>query len=220
VLNELKSIRNSKGLPLKAGFFLIGKDKSGSRRGDIWSGRKRLRRFPCFPMLNDPLPSSSAADYPHIVRAIEEAGHCALVHSQCHKDLATCSLQEIETEVTGCYETLVGAGAKAGRYFRPPYLSMPAIPPDSRLIEEGWKMVLGISSGDTHPWATEESVVECCIRRIKRVPGRVVLIFHDFRGLPAYRFSIGRIVQELMGAGFLIEDFDPEAAAEPLSTQG
>lgn len=219
ILQELRAIRNREGLPVKAGFFLIGKDKLGSRRFDIWSGRRQVRRASSNRMRNHLWRAPSAENHPEIVRAIQEAGHCVLVHSQHHKDLAACSLQEIETEVIGCHETLVAAGAKPARYFRPPYLSMPAIPPDSRLIKEGWKIISGISSGDAHPWATEESVVECCIRRIKRGQGRVVLIFHDFRSLPAHRLDIGKIIEGLTRAGYSMEDFDPEVLAVPLMPQ-
>jgi peptidoglycan/xylan/chitin deacetylase (PgdA/CDA1 family) len=219
ILDELRTIRNREGLPLKAGFFLIGKDKSGSRRFDIWSGRRRLRSFS--PLgLGHPWPISSAQLYPEIVRTIEEAGHYAMVHSQHHKDFSTCSHEEIEAEITGCHETLVAAGAKPRRYFRPPYLSMPKIPLNSRLFREGWRLITGISSGDTHPWATEGSVINCCMRRIKRHHGPVALIFHDFRGLPAYRLSVGTILEGLAKAGYSIEDFDPEGLGKQIDTEG
>jgi peptidoglycan-N-acetylglucosamine deacetylase len=220
ILDELRAIKNREGLPLKAGFFLIGKDKSGSRRFDIWSDRRRSKVPSGSLALRCPWPVPSAEAYPEIVRAIEEAGHYAMVHSQRHRDFATCRIEEIEAEIMGCHETLVAAGAKPHRYFRPPYLSMPKIEPDSRLIREGWRLVTGVGSGDTHPWATEGSVINCCMRRTKRHHGPVVLIFHDFRGLTAYRLSIGRIVGGLIRAGYLIEDFDPEVLSKPLSIQG
>jgi peptidoglycan-N-acetylglucosamine deacetylase len=220
ILDELRAIRNREGLPLRAGFFLIGKDKSGSRRFDIWAGRRKPRSPSASPSPRPSWPVPSAETYPEIVRAIEESGHYAMVHSQHHKDFTTCTVQEIEAEIAGCHETLVAAGAKPRRYFRPPYLSMPKIPLNSRLFKEGWRLITGISSGDTHPWATEDSVINCCMRRIKRHNGPVALIFHDFRGLPAYRLSIGTIVEGLVKAGYSIEDFDPDGLGRQMDTEG
>lgn len=216
LLDKLKTIRNGKGLPVKAGFFLVGKDKAGSRRLDIWSGRRELKRMSSAEGTIGHWGHPSAESYPEIVRAIESEGHFAMVHSQHHRDLSTCTMEEMEKEVVGCYEALVAAGARPYRYFRPPYLSMPEITGDSQLAREGWKLVSGISSGDTHPWATESSVVCCCVRRMKRHTGPVALIFHDFRALPAHRLRIDLILSGLTKAGYGIEDFDPERLGGPL----
>lgn len=219
ILDTLKTIKNRDGLPARAGFFLVGEDKSRSRRFDIWSGLRKGRRVHPSTELGDHGEGPSAESYPELVRAIEKEGHYSMVHSQHHRDLNACTIEEMEAEIIGCHETLVAAGARPYRYFRPPYLSMPKIPRHSRLFREGWVQISGVSSGDTHPWATEGSVVRCCMRRLKRYKDPVVLIFHDFRGLPAHRLDFGAIFRELTKAGYAIEDFAPERLCAPLSLE-
>ena len=215
ILEQLRAIKNSAGRPVAAGFFLIGKDKSGSRLFDIWSCEKKIR-FPFTSRFRDDLcPDPGVEGNAGIVRAIERDGHYVLVHGQHHADLRRLNPEEVESEVLGCYEDLVKAGARPLRLFRPPYLSNPTIPSDSILIRDGWKIVSGVPSGDASPFAVEKSVVESCRKSIERASVYpVLLIFHDFRGLPGHRFDFKKIIGALIDSAYKLQDFDPETVGK------
>ena len=217
ILEQLHAIKNSAGHPARAGFFLIGKDKSGSRTFDIWSCEKKIR-FPFTSRFRDDLcPDPSIEENPEIVRAIELDGHYALVHGQHHADLSQLNPKEVESEVLGCYEDLLKAGARPFRFFRPPYLSNPTLPSDSILIRDGWKSISGVPSGDGSPFAVEETVVEGCRKSIEQATVYpVLLVFHDFRGLPGHRFDFKRIIGALIDSGYELRDFDPEIVGKRL----
>ena len=117
----------------------------------------------------------------------------------------------MESEVLGCYEDLLKAGTRPLKFFRPPYLSNPALPPDSTLIRDGWKIISGVPSGDGSPFADEGSVVARCRKSIEQASVYpVLLIFHDFRGLPGHRFDFKRIIGALIDSAYELRDFDPE----------
>ena len=218
ILEQFTAIKNSADRPVRVAFFLIGKDKSKSRAFDIWSCERKIR-LPFFSRFrNDLCPDPGIGDNPEIVGAIELNGHYALIHGQRHADLSRLSSEEIESEVLACYEELQNAGAKPLRLFRPPYLSDPAIRSDSVLIRDGWKTVSGVPSGDGSPFADEGSVVDSCRKSIERAGSYpVLLIFHDFRGLPMHRLNFRRIIGALIDSGYELHDFDPEIVGRPLS---
>jgi peptidoglycan/xylan/chitin deacetylase (PgdA/CDA1 family) len=219
ILGQLRGILNSAGYPVRVGFFLIGKDKSKSRIFDIWSCEKKIRLPFTSRFRDDICPDPGIEENPDIVRAIELDGHYVLVHGQHHADLSRLARDEVESEVLGCYEELMKAGARPLKFFRPPYLSNPAIPSDSILVREGWKIVSGVPSGDGSPFADEESVTKSCRRSIERAGTYpVLLIFHDFRGLPGHRFDFRKIIGTLTSSAYELLDFNPETMGRRLGS--
>jgi peptidoglycan/xylan/chitin deacetylase (PgdA/CDA1 family) len=217
ILDQLRTIKNSSGGPLRAGFFLIGKDKSGTHLFDIWSATKRVH-LPFTSGIRQGLyPDSGAEGNPELVRAIAREGHYALVHGAHHADLSRLNLKEVESEVLGCHESILKTGTNGPKFFRPPYLNSPSIPLDSVLAKEGWRMISGIPSGDGNPFADEWSVTESCRKSIERASVHpALLIFHDFRGLPDYRLDFRKIIIDLIGSGYPLVDFDPEIVGESI----
>ena len=215
ILDQLRTIRNSAGEPLRTGFFLIGKDKSGTHLFDIWSATKKIHLPFTSRIRQDLYPDPGAEGNPELVSAITRDGHYALVHGAHHADLRRLSLKEVESEVLGCHEAILKTGTNGLRFFRPPYLNSPSIPPDSVLAKEGWQIISGIPSGDGNPFADEWSVTENCRKSIERaLVHPAVLIFHDFRGLPDYRLDFSKIIIDLVDSGYPLVDFDPEIVGE------
>ena len=217
ILDQLHGIKNCAGNPVRAAFFLIGKDKSGSRPFDIWSCEKKIH-LPFGSRLRDDMcPDPGVVGNSEIVRAIENAGHYVFVHGEHHADLSRLSTAGVESEVLGCYQDLLEAGARPLKFFRPPYLSNPAIASNSILVKENWRIISGTPSGDGSPFATEGSLTESCKKSIERaVAYPVVLIFHDFRGRPGRRLNFRKIVTALIDSNYELEDFDPEKVSKPV----
>jgi peptidoglycan-N-acetylglucosamine deacetylase len=217
ILDQLRGIAGSAGNPVRAGFFLVGKDKKGSRTSDIWTCEKKIR-LPFFSRYREDLcPDPGVEGNADIVRSIEREGHYVLVHGQHHADLRALSPTDAESEVSGCYEELRQAGVTPLPFFRPPYLSIPAVRSDSILMKDGWRIILGTPSGDGNPFATDETVIAECRSSIERATAYpVILIFHDFRGRPGHRLDFKRIIGALIDSGYELRDFDPEMVGRRL----
>ncbi len=217
ILDQLRGINNMGGEPVRAGFFLIGKDKSRSRWLDIWSCNRKIR-FPfSSPVRLDLCPDPGVENNTAIVKAIEEQGHSIMVHSYRHANLADLTPEELEYEIIECYKALRKAGVSVFRYFRPPYMAVPAVPSDSLLRSQNWGLVLGTPSGDGSPFATEESVeINCKKILAQQTAWPALLVFHDFRGIPNHRFDFKRIIDNLVNSGYMLRDFDPQLVAVPL----
>lgn len=197
VLDQLQDIMNDEGYPVKAGFFLVGEDKSLAATDDVWT---------CdgYGVCPDP-----GVMYNHdIVQRIASEGHIIGIHTQHHPNLQELESEEAASEVLDCYDTILHAGVVPISVFRSPYLADPI--PFPGALEDDWSVIGGALTDDWLPSATEEDVIDKCRTIIQESESPVILIFHDHRGLPDYRFDFYNIiVNELVNKdGFALVDFE------------
>jgi hypothetical protein len=213
ILDQLLNIKKADKTPVKAGFFLLGKDKT---LAPIW---RDVWQCNFWGLIRPELcPDPGVDSNPTIVQRIHQEGHFIGIHTQHHPDLAELKSEDVEKEILDCYDTIVAAGVPPAKRFRSPFLSDPEIPSDSTLQVE-WKKIGGDLVGDAIPFISEESVISNCKKKMEQATKYpVCLIFHDFRGLPGHRFNFVHIVNKLVEAGYQIVDFDHNLVSENLNT--
>jgi len=202
ILDQLKTITKADGTRVRAGFFLIGENKSRAPltgnpfTDDWWQCREPYQICP------DP----SVIENPLIVRRIDEEGHLIGIHTQHHPDLSELSPKDVTSEILDCYNAILGAGVIPIEAFRSPYLNDPHVA--SGLMGD-WTMIGGNCTDDWLPvW--EGWVIDKCRSILEKSTGsRPILIFHDHRGLPDFRFDFHNIIMhELVEKdGFVLVDF-------------
>jgi peptidoglycan/xylan/chitin deacetylase (PgdA/CDA1 family) len=203
ILDQLKTITKADGTRVRAGFFLIGENKSRATLVDVW-------KCDFYGVCPDP----SVIENPLIVKRIAKEGHWIGIHTQHHPDLSELSPREVTTEISDCYKAIVRAGVLPDKAFRPPYLNDPHVAVD---LVGNWTMIGGNCTDDwlpdwiLEPLGGEEWVIKRC-RAILResTDSTVILIFHDHRGLPESRFDFHNIIMhELVEKdGFVLVDFE------------
>jgi peptidoglycan/xylan/chitin deacetylase (PgdA/CDA1 family) len=199
ILDQLREIRKADGTPVKAGFFLIGADKSRTAVEDIWQSRYGT------------FPEPGVLSHPDIVRRIAAAGHFIGIHTQHHADLSKIEPADVEREVLDCYEALRRVGVKAPKIFRSPHMHDPrSLPPGLA----GWQIVRGEMTQDYLPLTWEGPVTDTCRKILRGKTGApAIFAFHDFRALPGHRLDFRKIVKELVEQDhFVLVDFDAEVA--------
>jgi peptidoglycan/xylan/chitin deacetylase (PgdA/CDA1 family) len=203
ILEQLRQIKKADGTPVKAGFFLIGQDKSRTVYHDIWQSRYGT------------CPEPGVTSYPDLVRAIAREGHIIGVHTQHHPDLEELEPADVEREILDCYQAILATGVSAPKIFRSPRLHNPKHFPPS--LQADWRVVGGELTKDYLPLIAETEVAENCRKVIQEAAeSPVVLAFHDFRGLPGHRLDFRQIVTELTAKDhFTLVDFDPARVAVP-----
>lgn len=199
ILDQLREIRKPDGSPVKAGFFLIGKDKSRTVYHDLWQARYGMG------------PEPGVLSYPDLVRRIAREGHVVAVHTQHHADLSELEPADVEREILDCYQAILSTGVTPPKVFRSPRMHDPKSLP-AGLAD--WGIVGGELTQDYLPLITEAEVVENCCKAIRDAAAApVVLVFHDFRGLPDHRLDFRKIVEDVVREGhFVLVDFDAETA--------
>ena len=216
ILDQLKNIKKADGTPVKAGFFLVGEDKSRATCYDIWKC-EFWRCIPWWPA--DRCPDPGVISNPDIVKRIANDGHFIGVHTHHHPMLKDLASEDVYSEILDCYEAILATDVdtnKVLKIFRSPYLEDPKnIPPG---LQTDWKKIRGDLTTDSVPRVSaEQPVIDTCKGILKRATGfPVVLIFHDFRGLPVHRFNFENIVNQLVKDGYELVDFDPNTTSEEL----
>ncbi len=201
ILDQLRRIKKADETPVKAGFFVVGQDKSQTVYHDIWQPKYGIDHRP------------GVLSHPDLTRRIAQEGHIVAVHTQHHPDLDKLPPAEVEREILDCYRAILDTGVTAPKVFRSPRMHDPnALPP---ALQGQWKIVRGDLTKDYLPLITEDEVIESCRQSIRTATGApVVLTFHDFRGLPGHRLDYAKIVNTLTEKdGFTLIDFDADAAA-------
>ena len=211
ILDQLKNIKKADGTPVKAGFFLVGQDKSRTAYWDIWKCTF-WRLVPWWPA--DMCPDPGVISNPNIVRRIAKEGHFIGIHTQHHPDLEKLRPEDVNSEIIDCYTAIQSAGVTPMKIFRSPYLHDPRNIPGSL---RDWKKVRGEPTGDANPFISEKAVIGNCKKKMKQANKPVIFFFHDFRGLPSHRFNFENIVNELVKEGYELADFDPSIASQELS---
>lgn len=200
ILDQLSRIAKADGTPVKAGFFLIGKDKSRTE-GDVWK-------------CPDICPDPGVISNPDVVREIAAAGHLIGVHTQHHPNLSILQPQDVVSEILDCDHAIVDAGVIPIRVFRSPGLKDPQTLPGTL---KDWRIIQGTLTDDWLPdyilWPLgwEEWVIGRCRDILQTSTGNspVILIFHDFRGRPGHELNFYNIIMnELVNKdGFVLVDF-------------
>jgi peptidoglycan/xylan/chitin deacetylase (PgdA/CDA1 family) len=201
ILDQLRQIKKADGTPVKAGFFVVGQDKSQTIYHDIWQPKYGIDHRP------------GVLSHPDLTRRIAREGHIAAVHTQHHPDLDKLPPGEVEREILDCYQAILDTGVKAPKVFRSPRMHDPnPLPP---ALQGQWKIVRGDLTKDYLPLIAEDEVIENCRKSIRTAPAApVVLTFHDFRGLPGHRLDYAKIVNTLTQRDdFTLIDFDADVAA-------
>jgi peptidoglycan/xylan/chitin deacetylase (PgdA/CDA1 family) len=201
ILDQLRQIKKADGIPVKAGFFVVGQDKSQTIYHDIWQPKYGIDHRP------------GVLAHPDLTRRIAQEGHIVAVHTQHHPDLDKLPPAEVEREILDCYQAILDTGVTAPKVFRSPQMHDPnTLPP---ALQGQWKIVRGDLTKDYLPLITEDEVIENCRRSIRTAAASpVVLTFHDFRGLPGHRLDYTKIVNTLTEKDrFTLIDFDADAAA-------
>jgi len=201
ILDQLRQIKKADGTRVKAGFFVVGQDKSQTIYLDIWQPKYGIDHRP------------GVLSHPDLTRRIAQEGHVLAVHTQHHPDLDKLKPAEVEREILDCYQALLDTGVTAPKVFRSPRMHDPnTLPP---ALQGQWKIVRGDLTKDYLPLITEDEVIENCRKSIRTaVASPVVLTFHDFRGLPGHRLDYAKIVNTLTEKDrFTLIDFHADAAA-------
>jgi peptidoglycan/xylan/chitin deacetylase (PgdA/CDA1 family) len=199
ILDQLRGIRKADGTPVKAGFFLVGADKSRTSAEDIWQSRYGT------------CPEPGVLSHPDLVRRIAREGHFIGIHTQHHADLSKIEPADVEREILDCYEAIRSTGVTPPKVFRPPHMHPPkSLPPGLA----DWKMVGGDLTRDYLPLTWEEPVAQTCREIIRgKTDAPAILSFHDFRALPGHRLDFAKIVNELIEKDrFVLVDFDVDVA--------
>jgi peptidoglycan/xylan/chitin deacetylase (PgdA/CDA1 family) len=199
ILDQLREIRKADGTPVKAGFFLIGADKSRTAPEDIWQSKYGT------------CPEPGVLSHPDIVRRIAAEGHFIGIHTQHHADLSRILPADVEREVLDCYEALRRVGVNPPKIFRSPSMrDPPSLPPGLA----GWQIVRGEMTQDYLPLTWEEPVADTCRKILRSKTGAPAIFpFHDFRALPGHRLDFRKIVNELtVQDHFVLVDFDAVVA--------
>jgi peptidoglycan/xylan/chitin deacetylase (PgdA/CDA1 family) len=211
ILDQLKNIKKADGNSVKAGFFLVGENKSRATCYDIWKC-DFWRCVPWWP--DDRCPDPGVISNLGIVQRIANEGHFIGIHTQHHPDLENLTPEDVNSEIIDCYNAIQVAGVAPMKVFRSPYLHDPEnIPPSL----QDWKKIRGNLTGDPSPFISEQSVINNCkeiMEQATKFP--VTLIFHDFRGLPSHRFNFENIVNELK-KDYELVDFDPDIASQEVN---
>lgn len=200
ILDRLHQIKKADGTPVKAGFFVVGQDKSRTVYHDIWQPKYGIDHRP------------GVLSHPDLTRQIAKEGHILAIHTQHHPDLDQLPPAEVEREILDCYQAILDTGVTAPKVFRSPRLHDPkSLPP---ALAGEWRIVRGELTKDYLPLITEDEVIENCRKSIRTAAGApVVLAFHDFRGLPGHRLDYAKIVNTLTEKDhFTLVDFDADAA--------
>jgi PKD repeat protein len=200
VLDQLHQIRKADGTPVKAGFFVVGQDKSRTIYHDIWQPKYGIDHRP------------GVLSHPDLVRRIAKEGHIVAIHTQHHPDLDQLAPEEIEREILDCYQAIRDTGVTPPKVFRSPRMHDPKTLPPA--LQADWRIVRGELTKDYLPLITEDEVIDNCRKSIRTAPDSpVVLTFHDFRGLPGHRLDFAKIVNVLTEKDrFVLIDFDADAA--------
>jgi peptidoglycan-N-acetylglucosamine deacetylase len=209
ILDQLKNIKKADGTPVKAGFFLVGQDKSRATCWDIW----KCTFWRCVPWWPAGLcPDPGVISNPDIVQRIANEGHFIGIHTQHHPALNDLTPEDVNSEIIDCYTAIQATGVTPMKVFRSPYLRDPKnIPPSL----QDWNEIQGNLTGDANPVISEKSVINNCKEIIEHTNQfSVTLIFHDFRGLPSHRFDFEHIVNELVKEGYKLADFDPNISSK------
>jgi peptidoglycan/xylan/chitin deacetylase (PgdA/CDA1 family) len=199
ILEQLRQIKKADGTPVKAGFFVVGQDKSQTIYHDIWQPKYGIDHRP------------GVISHPDLTRQIAKEGHIVAVHTQHHPDLDLLEPAQVEREILDCYQAILDAGVTPPKVFRSPRMHDPkSLPP----ALADWRIVRGELTKDYLPLIHEEEVIDNCRKSIRTAAASpVVLAFHDFRGLPGHRLDYAEIVNTLTQKdGFTLVDFDPDAA--------
>jgi peptidoglycan/xylan/chitin deacetylase (PgdA/CDA1 family) len=199
ILEQLRQIRKADGTPVKAGFFVVGQDKSQTIYHDIWQPKYGIDHRP------------GVISHPDLTRQIAKEGHIVAIHTQHHPDLDQLAPAQVEREIVDCYQAILDTGVTPPKVFRSPRMHDPkSLPPGLA----DWRIVRGELTKDYLPLVTEDDVIDNCRKSIRTAPGSpVVLTFHDFRGLPGHRLDFAKIMNTLTQKdGFILIDFDPDAA--------
>lgn len=200
ILEQLRRISKADGTPVKAGFFVVGQDKSQTIYHDIWQPKYGIDHRP------------GVLSHRDLTRQIAKEGHIVAIHTQHHPDLDLLEPAQVEREILDCYQAILDTGVTPPKVFRSPRMHDPkSLPP---ALQGDWRIVRGELTKDYLPLIHEEEVIENCRKSIRTAAGSpVVLTFHDFRGLPGHRLDFAKIVNTLTGKdGFILVDFDPDAA--------
>ncbi len=201
ILDQLRRIKKADGTPVKAGFFVVGQDKSQTVYHDIWQAKYGIDHHP------------GVLSHPDLTRQIAKEGHILAVHTQHHPDLDTLTPEQVEREILDCYQAILNTGVSAPKVFRSPRMHDPkSLPP---ALAGSWRIVRGDLTKDYLPLIAEEEVIANCRKSIRTAPASpIVLTFHDFRGVPGHRLDFARIVNTLTQQDhFTLIDFDAQAAA-------
>ncbi len=201
ILDQLRQIKKADGTPVKAGFFVVGQDKSQTIYHDIWQPKYGIDHRP------------GVISHPDLTRRIAQEGHIIAIHTQHHPDLDKLPPAEVEREILDCHQAILATGVTAPKFFRSPRMHDPnTLPPG---LQGQWKIVRGDLTKDYLPLITEDEVIGNCRKSVRTATGApVVLTFHDFRGLPGHRLDYAKIVNTLTEKdGFTLIDFDAAAAA-------
>jgi peptidoglycan/xylan/chitin deacetylase (PgdA/CDA1 family) len=200
ILDRLRRIKKADGTPVKAGFFVVGQDKSRTIYHDIWQPKYGIDHKP------------GVTSHPDLIRQIAKEGHLVAIHTQHHPDLDQLAPAEVEREILDCYQAILDTGVTPPKVFRSPRMHDPKTLPPA--LAADWRIVRGELTKDYLPLVTEDEVIDNCRKSIRTAAAApVVLTFHDFRGLPGHRLDFAKIVNTLTEKdGFTLIDFDADAA--------
>jgi peptidoglycan/xylan/chitin deacetylase (PgdA/CDA1 family) len=199
ILDQLRQIKKADGTPVRAGFFVVGQDKSQTIYHDIWQPQYGIDHHP------------GVLSHPDLTRQIAKESHVIAIHTQHHPDLDQLEPAQVEREILDCYRTILDTGVTPVKVFRSPRMHDPKTLPPALA---DWRIVRGDLTKDYLPLVMEDDVIENCRKSIRAATSPpAVLTFHDFRGLPGHRLDYARIVNTLTGQdGFTLVDFDADAA--------
>ncbi len=202
VLDILSRYTGEDGLPVRAGFFMVGDAPQG-----FWAGRRYFAPYEVW------IHKGSMRRHPALVARVQDEGHVIGNHTAHHIWARWPHYRQLPTvreEILGWEDAAMSAGwdpAESPRLFRAPYL-LNTSTMHAAAIQLGYQLIGGYTVGDAAP-GNGLSAIERHVQRIMHTASDqpALLIFHDI--LPMTVRHLGVIIEGLQRQGHQLQHFDP-----------
>ena len=137
-----------------------------------------------------------ARKYPESVKALHDAGHEIMSHSDKHKHMTQLSVDEIKADVTACGEAIEGVTGVTPTLFRPPYGEY-----DNKVVGTLRELGYYTIQWDVDSLDWKETGVQDVIDRVlgKVQPGSIVLFHNAAKFTPE---ALPTIIENLLDEGY------------------
>ncbi|HUM99144.1 MAG TPA: polysaccharide deacetylase family protein [Halothiobacillus sp.] len=202
VLATLRRFTAEDGLPVRAGFFMVGDAPQG-----FWAGRRYFAPYEVW------IHKGSMRRHPHLVAQVQAQGHVIGNHTARHiwaRWPRYGQLPAVLDELRDWARHAEFAGwqaAQSPRLFRAPYLLHTPVM-HAAATQLGYQIVGGAGVGDANP-RNDLAALRRQIHSIFKADSNqpVMLIFHDI--LPITVRYLGDIIDGLLREGHQLRHFDP-----------
>lgn len=137
--------------------------------------------------------------YPESVKALSDAGHEIMNHSDSHPDMIKLSAEDMKKEIQSCNEKITAITGKSPTLFRPPYGSY-----NNQLIETLTELDMYCIQWDVDSLDWKDPSVDQLIKNVKsRAKNGSICLFHNAaKNTPA---ALPQIIESLIADGYTFQ---------------